>query len=136
MAAEPIWLTVADVLLIHEDQIARYGGLNGIKGGGLIESAVMSPRHVAFYEGECDILMLALILCRALARDHPFIDGNKRTAAVAMLIFLELNGYELIMPDGDAEAPMLGQMVELLTIGSLSLPNVYAAVVNYLHPLD
>lgn len=80
--------------------------------------------------------MLALVLCRALARDHPFIDGNKRTAAVAMLIFLELNGYELIMPDGDAEAPMLGQMVELLTIGSLSLPNVYASVVNYLHPLD
>jgi death-on-curing protein len=43
LAAEPIWLTVADVLLIHEDQIARYGGLNGIKDGGLIESAVMSP---------------------------------------------------------------------------------------------
>lgn len=136
MAAEPIWLTVADVLLIHEDQIARYGGLNGIKDGGPIESAVMSPRHVAFYEGERDVLMLALILCRALARDHPFIDGNKRTAAVGMLIFLELNGYQLIMPDDDAEAPMLGQMVELLTIGSLSLPNVYASFVNYLHPLD
>ncbi|VXC43064.1 type II toxin-antitoxin system death-on-curing family toxin [Sphingomonas sp. 8AM] len=135
MAVEPIWLTTADILAIHEDQIARYGGLDGIKDCGLVESAVMSPRHVAYYEGERDLLMLALVLCRALARDHPFIDGNKRTAAVAMLMFLELNGHELIMPDDDAEAPMLGQMVELLTIGGLSLPNVYASFINYLHPV-
>lgn len=51
-------------------------------------------------------------------------------------MFLELNGYELIMPDHDVDAPMLGQLIELLTIGSLSLPNVYASIVGYLHPLD
>lgn len=136
MAGEPIWLTSEDVLIVHDDQIARYGGLAGIKDAGLIESAITAPRHVAHYEGERDVLMLALILCRALARNHPFLDGNKRTAAVAMLMFLELNGYELIISDDDAEAPMLGQMVELLTTGSLSLPNVYASFINYLHPLD
>ncbi len=136
MAGEPIWLTAADILVVHNDQIARYGGLAGLKDQGLIESAVAAPRHVAHYEGESDVLMLGLILCRALARNHPFMDGNKRTAAVALLMFLELNGYELIMPDHDVDAPMLGQLIELLTIGSLSLPNVYASIVGYLHPLD
>lgn len=136
MAAEPIWLTTAEVVVVHESQIALYGGLPGFKDSGLVDSAVHAPRNTFDYDEERDVLMLALVLCRALAKNHGFLDGNKRTATASMILFLAINGYDLIIPDDDPDEPWLGRLIENMTIGLMSLPDSYAAFVPYLHDLN
>jgi death-on-curing protein len=133
---EPVWLTTEEVDAIHDNQMELYGGLRGVKDLGLVESAVNSPQMSYLYGGERDVLMIALVLCRGIAQNHGYLDGNKRTAAASMLMFLELNGYELVVSDVDHEAPWLGQMVELIAMGALCLPNAYAAFVPYLRELS
>lgn len=81
MGDEPLWLTYRDVLAIHDEQLRAFGGLAGVKDDNLIHSALASPRNTRLYEGEEDILSLAIRLCVALAKNHGFVDGNKRTAA-------------------------------------------------------
>lgn len=92
--AEPRWLTVGDVLLLHEGQILRYGGDMAVRDKALLESAVEVPRFVFRY-GQEDVSGLAAALLFALCKNHPFIDGNKRTATVSAFAFLELNGHTL-----------------------------------------
>lgn len=135
MVAEPLWLTTDEVVAIHDDQIDRYDGLAGVNDLGLVDSAVHAPRQTFHYEGEQDVLVLGLILCRAIAKNHGFLDGNKRAATAAMLLFLELNGYELIVPDDDPEEPWLAKQVESMVITYSMLPTVYAALIPYLHEL-
>jgi len=85
------YLTVADVLAIHDDQIATYGGSTGIRDPGQLEAALFRPQ--SGYYG--DIVSEAAALWESLSQNHPFIDGNKRTAFAAMLTFLSINGVEL-----------------------------------------
>jgi death on curing protein len=99
LAAEPRWLTVDDVIRIHERQIASTGGVAGIKDEGLVESAVGNPRHLWSYEEVDDLVLLAVRTAMAVARNHGFNDGNKRTAATAMGAFLYINGYEVVLED-------------------------------------
>ena len=136
MAAEPLWLTAVEVIAVHADQIARYGGLPGFKDLGLIDSAVHAPRNSFAYAEERDVLMLALVLCRAIVKNHGFLDGNKRTAAASMLLFLGVNGYDLLVPDNHPEAPWLGRLVEGIATGNLPLPSAYAALLPYLDDLQ
>jgi len=96
---EPRWLTLDDILVIHRDQIARYGGLDGVKVLGLIESAAHSPHNLWAHDGEQDLLTLAARLGIAIARNHGFQDGNKRAGVAAMLTFLLFNGHFLQMND-------------------------------------
>lgn len=91
MANEVVRLTVEDVIDIHDDQIARYGGVAGLKSIALLESAIASPLNHYHY-GERQLLRLATQLAYAIAKNHAFVDGSKRTATVAMLEFLYLNG--------------------------------------------
>lgn len=135
MDAEPLWLSLDDVVAVHQDQLDRYGGLPGTKDAGLIDSAVHAPINRYLYEHENDLLTLALVLCRALAKNHGFVDGNKRTAAAAMLLFLELNGYELIVSDDDPDAPWLGRIIEQIAGSALPLERAYALFVSFLRPL-
>ena len=95
MPAEPRWLTLDEVLKIHDTQLAKFGGLAGVKDMGLVESAVNNPRNLFHYGGEEDLIVLAARLCMAIADTQHFNDGNKRTAAVALLAFLEANSYTL-----------------------------------------
>ena len=81
------YLTTADVLAIHEDQIARYGGSHGIRDAGLLESALYRPQ-TGYY---ADIIEEAAALWESLSQNHPFIDGNKRTAFAATYTFLAIN---------------------------------------------
>jgi death-on-curing protein len=97
--AEPLWLTLDDVLAIHEDQIARYGGSAGVRDLGLVESALHRPIQLFEYEDERDILSLAIRLGIGIARNHGFVDGNKRAGAFAMIEFLAINGAWLDMPN-------------------------------------
>lgn len=99
-----VWLSRPLVLAIHDEQLAAHGGAIGIRDDGLLESARVRPLNRAGY-GEPDVAELAALYAIAIARNHPFLDGNKRTAYVALETFLELNGAWF--PVGDAEAVVM-----------------------------
>jgi death on curing protein len=105
-AAEPEWLTLDVVLAIHEEQLAEHGGREGVRDQGLLESALARPMNLAAY-GEPDLPALAAALGFGLVRNHPFVDGNKRTAFVAVETFLGLNGLDLTAGDAECVVTML-----------------------------
>ena len=97
---QPEFLDVEDVLQIHADQLERYGGLSGVRDLGLLESAVSMPR--ATYAGEFlhgDLFAMAAAYLFHITRNHPFLDGNKRTGAASALVFLDLHGIEVTASD-------------------------------------
>ncbi len=96
-----VWLTRPLVVAIHDVQLARYGGAAGLRDGDLLESALARPLNRAAY-GAPDIAELAGLYACAIARNHPFVDGNKRTAFAAMVVFLALNGVPLQASEVDA----------------------------------
>jgi death-on-curing protein len=89
------WLRTDVVLAIHKRQIAEHGGSDGVRDLGLLESALARPRNIAAYEPEADVARLGAAYAFGIAKNHPFVDGNKRTALVACRTFLMLNGYQL-----------------------------------------
>lgn len=97
MKRKILYLSVIQVLVIHDQMIKRFGGSQGIRDLGLIESAIGRPQ--ATFEGKDlykTIFEKGAALLQSLLKNHPFVDGNKRTALTAAGIFLELNGYKLI----------------------------------------
>ena len=96
-----IWLSRALVMAIHDEQLSQHGGASGIRDEGLLESALARQLNRAAY-GEPDITELAAVYALGIARNHPFIDGNKRTAYVALETFLALNGMTFPVSDADA----------------------------------
>lgn len=96
MVQEPQWLREDVVLAIHRRQIAEHGGMDGIRDKALLESALNKPRNLYMYESPApSITTIAASYAYGIIKNHPFIDGNKRTAFVICLVFLELNGYTL-----------------------------------------
>lgn len=93
----PNWVLKSTVLKIHDAQIAEHGGSTGLRDEGLLESALHQPKNLYSYS-EPSIFELATAYAERIAKNHPFIDGNKRTAYVVMVLFLKLNGYELTAP--------------------------------------
>ncbi len=89
------WLRLDAVLAIHQRQIAEHGGGDGVRDLGLLESALARPQNIHTYEPEADIASLAAAYGFGIAKNHPFVDGNKRTSLVATRTFLLLNGYQL-----------------------------------------
>lgn len=87
------WLRTDVVLAIHKRQIAEHGGDDGVRDLGLLESALARPRNLEVYEPDADLAELAAALGFGIAKNHPFIDGNKRTALAATRAFLLLNGF-------------------------------------------
>ena len=100
------WLNSALLLAIHDEQLAEHGGASGLRDEGLFESALARPLQVVAY-GEPDVADLAAAYAYGLARNHAFIDGNKRTAFVALEAFLNFNGNELQADDVDCVLTML-----------------------------
>ena len=96
-----VWLSRRIVLAIHDEQLAAHGGATGVRDEGLLESALARPLNRAGY-GDPDTAELAALYAIAIARNHPFVDGNKRTAFGALVLFLSLNGLELEAPEVDA----------------------------------
>ena len=103
---EPVWLRRDVILAVHDEQLAEHGGAHGLRDGGLLDSALARPQHLLSY-GDPDVSELAAAYGWGIARNHPFIDGNKRTALVAAELFLVLNGYELQADDADCVVTML-----------------------------
>ncbi len=91
---EPIWISNEQVLLIQENTIKIQGGSSGIRDEGLLESALARPQNYFAY-GEHDIFLLAAAYAEGIARNHAFVDGNKRAAYITSDLFLYLNGYDL-----------------------------------------
>ena len=113
MTGDPEFLELEDALLIHLDQIRRYGGAPEIRDLGLLESAVAMPR--AGLRGQyfhSDVFEMASASLFHIARNHPFADGNKRTGAAAALVFLDMNGIRISCPH-----PALVQMVRKVAEG-------------------
>ncbi len=104
---EPEWLDIELVLDFHAEQLALFGGADGIRDRGLLESALARPQNKYGY-GERDLAVLAAAYGFGVARNHPFIDGNKRTALASIVVFLGLNGLDLDAPAPETTAIILG----------------------------
>jgi len=96
---EPVWLSRTIVEALHADQIGEHGGKAGIREEGMLEYALARPLQRWSYEPEVDVAALAAECCFGLAKNHAFLDGNKRVAFVAANVFLILNGFEIEAPE-------------------------------------
>jgi death on curing protein len=110
------WLTAEAVAAIQEELISRYGGVAGLRSASLLQSAVARPQHLAAYKRNITVPALAEAYGWGLLRNHPFVDGNKRIALAAMVVFLDLNGWELTCSQAEEAATVLraaaGEMSE------------------------
>lgn len=100
------WIDAQVLLAVHEAQLAEHGGAPGTRDMGLFESALARPQHLQAY-GEPDAAALAAAYGAGIARNHPFIDGNERTAFVAVELLLALNGLALVADDAQCVLTML-----------------------------
>lgn len=100
MSSDWRWVTSDVAFAAHREQLAEHGGGDGVRAGDLLESAMARPLNLAAY-GDPDAAALAASYAYDIARNHPFVDGNKRTAAVVSETFLVLNGYRLDASDSD-----------------------------------
>ena len=99
---EPRWIEERDVLAIHDRLLALHGGATGLRDRGLLESAVARPRQHHAYAGTSDILEIAALYTAGIVRNHPFVDGNKRTGFVIGVLFLELHGFDFKAGEANA----------------------------------
>jgi len=109
-----IWLDKRLVLAIHDEQLREHGGAAGIRDEGLLESALARPLNAASY-GEPGLAELAALYALGIARNPPFVEGNKRTAYVALEVFLDLNGFDLTASDAASTVAMLDMAAGQLT---------------------
>ncbi|MGI8988368.1 MAG: type II toxin-antitoxin system death-on-curing family toxin [Bryobacteraceae bacterium] len=114
MIPEPVWVAWATVLAIHQQQLKEHGGSSGLRDRNLLESALARPRQIFNYEDDPPLSRLAAAYAGGIVRNHPFVDGNKRTAFVVMAVFLARNGCRFKAPQVDVALTMLA-----LAAGSL-----------------
>jgi death-on-curing protein len=114
LADEPEWLSKSIVLAIHDEQLALHGGAGGIRDDAMLESALSRPQNKWAYEG-ADLAALAAAYGFGIAKNHPFVDGNKRTSLLAIYTFLGINGVDFIVPEPEAAA-----MIFSLAAGEVS----------------
>lgn len=117
---EPIWVAERIVLAIHEDQLVQHGGSQGIRDENLLGASLARPKHLFAY-GDPTIFDLAAAYGYGLANNHPFIDGNKRTAFMVMYTFLGLNNYWLEVDEMEVVVKMEGLTMNRETQESIAL---------------
>lgn len=100
------WIPKTSVLGAHAMSLRAFGGARGLRDEGLLESALARPENLVAY-GAPDVFALAAAYASGIVRNHPFVDGNKRTAFLTCVLFLRLNGEELVAPEHEATAIML-----------------------------
>lgn len=128
--SEPVWLDIDIVLDFHAEQLALFGGADGLRDRGLLESALARPLNEFDY-GEGGIAALAAAYGFGIARNHAFVDGNKRTALASMIVFLGLNGLDLDAPQEAATAMILS-----LAAGEITEAVLAHWVADDMVPLD
>lgn len=117
---EPEWLDVNILLDVHAEQLVLFGGPDGVRDLGLLESALARPMNKFAY-GETDLAALAAAYGFGIARNHPFVDGNKRAAFAAIIVFLGLNGIDLVVPPANATAMILALAASNVSEESLAV---------------
>jgi death-on-curing protein len=127
---EPRWLEIGIVLDFHAEQLALFGGADGIRDTGLLESALARPLNKFSY-GETSIVALAAAYGFGIARNHPFVDGNKRTALASLIVFLNLNRLDLNAPQEAATAIILA-----LAAGEIGEDVLARWIADHVQPLD
>jgi death on curing protein len=127
---EPRWLDIDIVLDFHAEQLALFGGAEGVRDLGLLESALARPINKFAY-GETEFAALAAAYGFGVARNHPFVDGNKRTALASMIVFLGLNRLDLDAPQDEATAIVLD-----LAAGEITEDALAGWIADHLKPLD
>lgn len=100
--SEPVWIEKTALLLAYAEVLRRTGGLGGLRDEGLLESALARPRNLHLYEAVTEIRQLAVSYAAGILRNHPFTDGNKRAAFIALSLFLNVNGCRLTADPLDA----------------------------------
>ena len=105
---EPVWISKQAVLALHDEQLAEHGGSGGIRDETLLDSALAKPKNVFAYGDEPDLFRLAASYAYGIARNHAFVDGNKRTALVISVLFLNRNGWDITLAKADEYNMFLG----------------------------
>jgi death on curing protein len=106
---EPLWMDAADAVIAHDLELAAHGGSSGIRDQGLLESALARPKNLwAYAEPPPSLPRLAAAYAFGISSNHPFVDGNKRTALVVSFAFLDVNGLEVTASQEDAYLTVLG----------------------------
>jgi death on curing protein len=118
--ADPIWINATMAQFIHDDQIAAHGGAYGVLNAVMPESALARPQNLYAYEEEANIFALAAAYGYGVAKNHAFIDGNKRTAFLVMFTFLKINDWYLIVPEPEAVVTMQKLAANLITEAQLA----------------
>ena len=116
---EPFWLNVEIILAIQGELLARFGGLDGMRDSGLLESALNRPLHLYHYE-KPDIFDLAASYAHGIVKNHPFLDGNKRAGFMAAYTFLGVNGFQLEAPEEEAVLQTLALAAGEIDAGAYS----------------
>lgn len=119
MSHDWIWVDPAVAVAAHGEQLAEHGGAAGVRDMSMLESAMARPLNLIAY-GDPDVAELAASYAFGIARNHPFADGNKRTAAVVSETFLMLNGYRLMCSDVELVTTFLALAAGELTVDALS----------------
>jgi len=104
---EPVWIDLRDALALHDRLIALHGGPAGLRDDGLLKSALASAQQHFTYAESPDVIAMATAYTFGIVRNHPFLDGNKRTGFVVGILFLELNGYRFHATEEDAANAVL-----------------------------
>jgi death on curing protein len=104
--SEPFWLSSQMIVAIHDEQLTIHGGAGGLRDEGMLESALDRPRNKWTYE-QAELPELAAAYGFGIARNHPFVDGNKRTALLALYTFLGVNGVDFDVPEAEAASIIL-----------------------------
>ncbi|MBK8509127.1 MAG: type II toxin-antitoxin system death-on-curing family toxin [Candidatus Competibacter sp.] len=105
---EPIWIEEQDALALHDRLLALHGGAAGVRDAALLQSALARPQQISAYAQTPGIIDMAAAYTAGIIRNHPFVDGNKRTGFVVGILFLELNGYRFTASEEDAAQAVLG----------------------------
>ena len=105
---EPLWIELRDVLAIHDRLLALHGGAPGLRDQGLLESALARPRQHHAYAQSPDVIEMAALYTAGIVRNHPFVDGNKRTGFVLGVLFLELHRFDFNASEADATQAVMG----------------------------
>jgi death on curing protein len=111
---EPIWVDERDALAVHDRLLALHGGAAGLRDEALLKSALARARQLFAYAEAPDLIDMATAYTSGIIRNHPFIDGNKRTGFVAGILLLELNGYSFTASEEEAAQAVLGLDAESL----------------------
>ena len=125
----PIWIDARDARTLHDRLLALHGGAAGLRDEALLQSALARPQQIYAYTTSPDIIEMAAAYAAGIIRNHPFVDGNKRTGFVVGILFLELNGYRFSATEDDAT-----QAVVHLAAGTLDETGYAAFLRANTHP--